>query len=157
MDASIACHFNCRRMWRARFNAPRIAGVMRTVSTNSNAVVWDRACVGDPNRFELPGDRALASMLRMHGLIMNGGLHHALDVLTDEELAAALAGFKYFEIEAVLEIIEKVLADPSLREWSDINERTVNELYFSVSADDELLVEAFDKRYAISPDDFTDA
>jgi hypothetical protein len=50
--------------------------------------VWNRAALdagGSPPR---EGDRALAALLLAHGMIMNGGVDHAVEALSAEELAA---------------------------------------------------------------------
>ncbi|MEM7467874.1 MAG: hypothetical protein AAF387_13455, partial [Pseudomonadota bacterium] len=139
---------------KTRYKAPVTLNVRRKMKTDGAAIVWDRACLADPTQLALPGDKALASMLLMHGLVMNGGLHHAVDFLSDAELDAAVSGFKYFGLNTVLDVIEKILSDPSLKQWNDANERIANKLYYAVSPDDELLVAAFDERYANSPQDF---
>ena len=93
-------------------------------------------------------------MLAMHNLIMNGGIHHALDMLSAEEIDAAIAGFEYFDVQPALSAINAVLTNPSLREWTDANEVEANALYYTHVPDDELLVTAFDRRYLESPEDF---
>jgi hypothetical protein len=47
-------------------------------------LVWNRACYGRLR--ELPGDRSLADMIAAHGLVMNGGVFHAVDCIAAEEL-----------------------------------------------------------------------
>ena len=90
----------------------------------------------------------------MHNLIMNGGIHHALDMLSAQEVDAAIAGFEYFDVQPALQAITTVLNTSSLRDWTDANEAEANALYYTHVPDDELLVTAFDKRYLASPEDF---
>lgn len=93
-------------------------------------------------------------MILMHGLIMNGGVHHALDVLSEAQVDAALSGYEFFEVAPALAAIRRVLNDASLREWNEISEQRANLLYYETIPDDAVLVEAFDRRYARSPGDF---
>lgn len=76
--------------------------------------IWNRACLdfGGPSPAE--GDRALAALLLAHGRVMNGGVIHALESLSAEELSEAVAGFRYFGLQQAAE----VLAQP----WDDSEE-----------------------------------
>ena len=60
--------------------------------------IWNRAALeqGGPN--PKPGDVALAALILAHGLVMNGGVHHAVACLTEDEIDAAVAGFSYLGI-----------------------------------------------------------
>ena len=118
------------------------------------AIVWDRACALPAEKFHLPGDVALARMITMHSLIMNGGVHHALDVLSREDVEAALSGYQYFKLRSAFLAISSVLSDASISEWNDENEAEANRLYYSTIPDDSALIEAFDRRYQEFPGDF---
>jgi hypothetical protein len=96
-------------------------------------------------------------MILMHGLIMNGGVHHALDFLSEAEVEAAISGYEYFEVASALTAIQTVLNDSSLRDWNDSNESKANMLYYDVIPDDAVLVAAFNRRFAMSPGDFDKA
>src|SRR5262249_40402009 len=67
-------------------------------------MIWNRACGEDPLR-SLHGDRALADMLRAHGLVMNGGVLHAVDCLTASELSDAEAGYRFYGLDAVATVL----------------------------------------------------
>src|SRR3546814_13999228 len=69
--------------------------------------IWNRAAleVGGTNPRE--GDKALASLLLLHGMAMNGGIDHAVEVLTPLEFSAALAGFRYFGLVRIAELLER--------------------------------------------------
>jgi hypothetical protein len=54
-------------------------------------MIWNRAC-GEDSLRALPGDRALADLLNAHGLAMNGGVLHAIECMSAEELSEAEAG-----------------------------------------------------------------
>jgi hypothetical protein len=53
--------------------------------------IWNRACGADPLR-TLPGDRALTDLLHPHGLVMNGGVLHAAECMSADELSDAESG-----------------------------------------------------------------
>lgn len=67
-------------------------------------LIWNRAC-GEHALRELPGDRALADLLRAHGLAMNGGVLHAVECLTEDELSAAEAGYRYFDYDEIASLL----------------------------------------------------
>lgn len=63
--------------------------------------IWNRAAQDEGGPSPGPGDHALTSLLRLHGLAMNGGVHHAIDMLDVEELLAAIDGYTYFGFEGL--------------------------------------------------------
>jgi hypothetical protein len=67
--------------------------------TNADKV-WNRATLQSGGAAPKSGDRALAVLLLVHGLVMNGGVHHALESAQTSELRA----------------------DPTLSDWTDENE-----------------------------------
>ena len=52
-------------------------------------------------------------MLRLHNMIMSGGLDHALDVLTPEDFVSAEGGFRYLQLNNVAELVEQAQGAPS--------------------------------------------
>lgn len=72
--------------------------------------VWNRAALeqGGPDARE--GDRALAGLLYAHRFVMHGGLAHAIEGLTDEELAHAIAGYRYFAFDDVADLLGQLRA-----------------------------------------------
>lgn len=70
--------------------------------------IWNRATRG--GTATRPGDAALTAILEFDGLANNGGLSHACDVLTDQELTAAEAGYRYLQMPAVAEMIVEARA-----------------------------------------------
>jgi hypothetical protein len=123
--------------------------------TESNAdVVWNRACSIEPSGSDHPGDVALASMIVMHSLIMNGGLHHALGALNQAEIAAALSGYRYFDLVRVADAISSIQDTAGLAIWTDSNEEEANRVYEKLVPDDSHLMNAFKSRYIRQPEDF---
>jgi hypothetical protein len=45
-------------------------------------------------------------MLLAHGLVMNGGVEHAVECLTPEEFAATKEGYRYFELPDVAALLD---------------------------------------------------
>lgn len=68
--------------------------------------VWNRAALHSGGPSPREGDLALSSLLRVHGLVMNGGVVHAVEVATEAELRASCAGFRYLGLPEVAELLE---------------------------------------------------
>lgn len=47
-------------------------------------MIWNRAVLDRGGSMARDGDVSLASLLFLHGMVMNGGLGHAVDVLTTD-------------------------------------------------------------------------
>lgn len=58
-------------------------------------VIWNRAALDSGGRRAREGDSALAALLVVHGMIMNGGIEHVLE-LRPEELEQGIAGYRFF-------------------------------------------------------------
>ena len=131
---------------------------MRSVTAAADAV-WNRACVQarGPNHLSEPGDRALADMVLAHSLAMNGGVLHALESLSRNELIAALHGYRYFGLDSAaraLEYLSEQVGDDLDDDALDRFEVEADERYTSVVRDDNALIRAFEARYSESPNDF---
>ena len=91
---------------------------LQEVDLTEHDRVWNRAAMDDGGEEPRAGDRALADLLYAHGMVMNGGVHHALEVLTPDELKAAIAGFRYFSLGAVADLLEEGLTDETFGGYS---------------------------------------
>lgn len=60
--------------------------------------VWNRATMAAGGLDPGDGDIAIASVLALHSLAMNGGLLDAVERLSPEQLAAADAGFRWLRL-----------------------------------------------------------
>jgi len=60
-------------------------------------IIWNRACGEDSLRSH-PGDRVLADLLLAHGLAMNGGVLHAVECLSSDELLDAESGYVFMDL-----------------------------------------------------------
>lgn len=116
--------------------------------------VWNRAAERGGGDFPRRGDRALASLLLLHGLAMNGGIHHALDFLSSAQLSAAIDGFSYFGFEAMADWLGSASTDPLLKEWTDETEQLALSRYAELIPDDGNIVRRFDATYSDRPSDF---
>lgn len=124
------------------------------MSKTDEDLIWNRACLSPSEQFDLPGDQALSDMLSLHGLIMNGGIHHAFEVLSKNEVASGIMGFRYFRLKAVADFLSSIRDDPNKSEWTEANELAVDRGYFELIRDDDALVDAFSTLYRERPDDF---
>jgi hypothetical protein len=105
--------------------------------------IWNRAALEAGGKSPGRGDRSLASLLRLHGLIMNGGVHHALECLEPEERAAAADGYAFFGFDDVAAFIRGAPDDSVLSTWTDDNEFTANRRYAAMVPDDSRLMARF--------------
>ncbi len=116
--------------------------------------VWNRAAMESGGDSPGPGDRALTSLLLLHGLAMNGDIHHAIDCLSQEELAAAIEGFSYFGFDEFSSWIGNSAHDPLLAEWTDDAEGLAIDRYAELIPDDAALVVRFEALYRERPSEF---
>ena len=101
--------------------------------------------LGGPDPRE--GDTALAALLLAHGMIMNGGVDHALEALSKEQYAAAVRGFRYFGLSEAAAVLEKAAAGVPDAAALDVE-------YGRVVSDDGRLVHAFRLKLVASPEAF---
>jgi len=109
--------------------------------------VWNRAALEGGGKAPLEGDAALAALLAMHGIIMNGGIAHALEVLDVAEFADGIAALRYFGLDEAASVVETATR-------ADIGLELLNSKYSALIPNDAALVAAFEKKYATSPDLF---
>jgi hypothetical protein len=111
-------------------------------------LVWNRAAMQGGGSAAREGDLALAALLLTHGRICNGGVWHAVDSLSPDELAAASDAYGFFGLPEVAELL-RTPSDASDDEF-DVAERR----YGGLVPDDEVLVERFKTVFAASRDLF---
>jgi hypothetical protein len=109
--------------------------------------VWNRAAVEGGGPSPAAGDRALSSLLLVHGLVMNGGVEHAIEVLSPNEVGAAILGFRYFEFVDVAELLQSVVSGKLRTEDTD-------QRYWDLIPDDEAIAQRFKARFKLSPTAF---
>jgi hypothetical protein len=108
------------------------------------ARVWNRAALERGGADPREGDRALAALLLTHGLVMNGGVHHALEVLSHEEIRAAISGFRFFSLAPVGQLLDAA---------HTLDEEAANRQYWAIVPDDD----AIRRRFLVTFRSATDA
>ena len=116
-------------------------------------MVWNRACGEDPLR-SLPGDCALTDMLYAHGLIMNGGVLHAIECLSASELSDAEAGYSYFGWEAVTSVLSRARSHFEADSDLGAHESQLYAQYIDLIPSDSVLAERFEQRLKLKPFEF---
>ena len=121
--------------------------------TNAD-LVWNRATTDEGRASSFPGDRALASLLSAHGLAMNGGVLHAVELLSDSALRAAMEGYRYFGLVESAELLSR--AGEIFNEGRDLerHEFELDREYEQYIPDDTAIVRRFEERLASRPDEF---
>jgi len=116
-------------------------------------MIWNRACGEDPLR-ALPGDRALVDLLCAHGLAMNGGVLHAVECMTAEELSGAEAGYRFFGFDGIASLLSRARQIFEAEDELESHEQQLDGEYARVIPSDSSLVDRFEKRLRSSPSDF---
>ncbi|HEY2412856.1 MAG TPA: hypothetical protein VGI40_11470 [Pirellulaceae bacterium] len=117
-------------------------------------LIWNRACGDDPLR-STPGDRALADLLRAHGLTMNGGVLHAVECLTTSDLSNAQSGYRFFGLNAAASLLVYARAILDAGADLDFHERQLDQQYVSLVPCDSFIVERFEERLRSNPSAFS--
>ena len=128
--------------------------------------IWNRAALEGGGSTPGEGDRALAAALLLHSSAMSGGVLDAVESMTDEELDAAEAGYRWLHVPAASEAIaavrraiaavrraiaEGALDDP---EKASALEMSSDDHYDEAIEDDAALDNAFRARLGTDPDAF---
>lgn len=117
-------------------------------------LIWNRACKGGgPNPCN--GDRALAALLKAHGLAMNGGVLHAVECLNASELADAESGYRFFSFDAVADLLSLARKLWEEDENLEFYERELNHDYAILIPDDSSLQERFEAVHRTRPSEFS--
>jgi hypothetical protein len=113
-------------------------------------IVWNRACAEGGDGV---GDRHLRALLRVHGMVMNGGPSHAAEVCDGAEIAAAAESCRYFGLDRLAVV---VLALPAAASGADgeAAEEQLDAAYSALVPHDSIIGDAFETRYATTPGDF---
>lgn len=114
------------------------------------AKIWNRACQGGA---ESPrtGDIALADMLLFHSPAMNGGVLHAIECLSAQQLSAACAGYRYFGFESIADLLGSAQTAVSHCKDFEALEERLNQQYWALVPDDAVLVKRFECHYQENP------
>lgn len=101
-----------------------------------------------------PGDKALRDMLSFHGVAMNGGVLHALQIEDRAAIDAAISGYAYFGFSEVSDFIDKA-ATTILGDFDpDELEPKLDKAYGELIPDDSTLDTRFEATLLVRPKDF---
>jgi len=120
------------------------------VTVSATQEIWNRASLRLGEPAQQPGDIALTFLIRFHSINMNGGLEHALEYLSCEDIRGAVAGFRYFNLNEVASLLEAAMACDGDESRLDVLEARYGDLIPS----DNVLVTAFEESYTLSPSAF---
>ena len=96
----------------------------------------------------------MASVLLLHSLIMNGGVHHALECADSQELLAAADGYAFFGFDEVSALLRHAPDDPLLSAWTEESERSANRRYEELVRGDSNIVDRFREVYGRRSEQF---
>ncbi len=116
-------------------------------------IIWNRACGEVPLR-SLPGDRALADLLRAHGLAMNGGVLHAVEWLAAQELTDAEAGYRFYGLAEVASLLSRARKLIETGDDLECHEQQLDRQYAVLIPSDSSLVECIEMRLRANRMDF---
>jgi len=111
--------------------------------------IWNRAATESGGSKAREGDRVLSDLLLAHGMVMNGGVGHALGALSSDELEAATKGYRFFGLNDVASLLED-----SLTATEDQVEQA-DACYGAHIPSDKTLVDRFEALYSASPQAFS--
>jgi len=112
--------------------------------------VWNRACFRSGGPAPGPADVALTSLIRLHGITINGGLGHAVAFLSTQDFHAGIEGYRYFGLDEVASVLEAAKLCGSDESTLDLLEARYNDLVPS----DDILATALETVYMASPNAF---
>jgi hypothetical protein len=111
-------------------------------------LIWNRAAMKRGGRSGRDGDFALAALLSVHGMAMNGGIAHAIEALGPEEYEAGVKGYVYFGLPTVAALLRNAArADEPEREGFD-------KQYGVLVPEDATIARAFEKILRAEPQAF---
>jgi hypothetical protein len=90
-------------------------------------------------------------------MAMNGGVVHAVEGLTADELARAIEGYRFFGLDEVADLVAHVARQASDVDPDDVDaaerlELESNERFYALVRDDEAVAEAFRAHFHEHPE-----
>lgn len=125
------------------------------MSLSQSQGVWNRACLIAAHGATVdlgPGDKALGAVLLAHGMVMNGGVPHALEALSVSERDAASAGYALFGFYGIAALLRGNIDVPDDDDEADAQEEQLNAAYYTHVPDDAALSAAFERHYEKHPE-----
>jgi len=121
------------------------------MTIDPRTTIWNRAAMSAGGATPGFGDQALSAVVRFHGMLMNGGIDHALDVLTDPDIQAAAEGFHYLGADNVRNLLLHAHRQTAT---DDDFEDQFDDAYTQLIPSDERLADLFHDQLAAAPQDF---
>jgi len=128
------------------------SGVRHVMSLSRQDRIWNRAALENGGVAPGIGDSAPASLLRVHGLAMNGGVPHAIQALSPKDREIAVAGFRHFGLVAAADVFA---APVDASEDEESSELRLNAAYLAAVPSDATIVQAFRQRLIAFPSEFS--
>lgn len=121
--------------------------------------IWNRAALEDGGRSPGAGDRALAAALHLHTMAMSSGVLDAVAQMTDPELDAAEAGYRWLHVPVAADVVRRVRRELAAGALSDPHRASALELsaddaYAEAVENDAALEAAFRSRLRTDPGAF---
>lgn len=113
--------------------------------------IWNRAAEGLGGE---DGDDALAALLVVHGMVMNGGLVNALEVVDEEQLHAAIEGYRFFGLDEAADLIVETQAALDDDADPETLEATKDGEFYDIVPDDDTVYDAFLAKHEEEPTAF---
>lgn len=121
------------------------------METSQQDQIWKRAAMNGGGTRPGKADIALASLLRMHGMIMSGGIEHALAALSPQQFKAGVEGYRYFGLLGAAIVMEQARIK-RITKNSELDQ--FNENYKILVPGDNALFRAFQVKLLASPEAF---
>ena len=117
-------------------------------------LVWNRATMEKGGSNPRVGDCALTALLGAHGLAMNGGVLHAIELLDEHEFTAAKSGYQFFGFDEAANLLgrAKDLFDAGVD--LDEFERMLDDEYSDYIPDDATIFQQFEQHFLAKSVDF---
>ena len=119
-------------------------------------LIWNRACTFEVADLRV-GDRALAALILFHGLVMNGGVVHALECMKSQEFEASMSGYRFFGFDDVADFLTVARSTAAVALTDDEADSLYAKLdarYSELVPDDSTLAERFEAYYRDNPLEF---
>ncbi len=90
----------------------------------------------------------------IQGLVMNGGVLHAVECLTAEELSDAESGYRFYGLDTVACLLSRTKAILVADDDLEFHEPQLDVEYQDTVPDDDVIVKLFQKQLKASPSDY---
>jgi len=92
--------------------------------------------------------------LLAHGFIMNGGVLDTLECLTDSELLAAQAGYRYYRFDSAADLLSRAKAILETGGNLEFHEIELDQQYAEMIPNDSFLAERFEEHLLLNPSEY---